>query len=203
VKISDHVLHAIADADRGYFEPALLHACIAIDATARRLFPAMMIGARYVSTLRGYYWLLEPMIGVGLNLENTRFGNVGLKKNPNPDLAEIIYEIFRCNHAHGDAVPIKFSVTRSHGGWDSTWEIAHGELHMPDRVLWALLGIAVFSKANAGESTAGNAWLSLGDEHFPIAEWWGREDDFRPIATRYNTRRVKLEGLERLIPPAA
>ena len=72
---------------------------------------------------------------------------------------------------------------------------------MPDRVLWALLSVAVFSIVNRHERTTGAYYLSLGDEQFPIREWWGREDDFRPIADRYNKVRVKLDALERLQEP--
>jgi hypothetical protein len=72
---------------------------------------------------------------------------------------------------------------------------------MPDRVLWALLSVAVFSKVNRHEETAGAYYLSLGDEQFLIREWWGREDDFHPVANRYNKVRVKLDALERLQEP--
>jgi hypothetical protein len=51
---------------------------------------------------------------------------------------------------------------------------------------------------NKHETTTGTYYLSLGDERFPIKEWWGREDDFHPIADRYNKVRVKLDGLDRL-----
>lgn len=92
----------------------LLHACCAIDATAKRLYPnSTRIGVRYVNCLRRYYWLLEPMMGAGINLIETRFANVPLPKTPTPDFAEVIYHIFRCGHAHGDEIPAAFSVLPS------------------------------------------------------------------------------------------
>jgi hypothetical protein len=69
---------------------------------------------------------------------------------------------------------------------------------MPDRVVWALVAVSVFSKVNKGEKTTGSYYLSLGDEQFLISEWWGREDEFRPIVAKYNQMRVKLDKLERL-----
>lgn len=195
MRVSKHVLHSIDDHGAGNFDAAILHACIAVDATARRLFPAIkQVGKRYVSCLRHYYWIVEPMIGPGLNLNETRFSNVPLRNNLNPDLAEIIYEVLRCSHAHGDDVPLRFKCTESEGD-KSHWFLADGELHMPDRVVWALLAVAVFSKVNAGERTTGDQWLSLGDYRFQIAEWWGREDAFRAFAEQSNKTRVKLEGL--------
>ena len=196
MRISEQITVAVDDAEAGKFESALLHACTAVDATARKLYLNPKVGDRYVQCLRQYYWLIEPMIGAGLNLVETRFPNVPLRTTATPDLAEIIYEVFRCNLAHGDEVPLTFAVTPSHGEFFSQWLLADRELHMPDRVIWALLGVAVFSKANKDESSSGDYYLSLGTERFLIAEWWGREDDFRPIAERFNSVRVKLEGLE-------
>jgi hypothetical protein len=89
------------------------------------------------------------MMGAGLNLVETRFTNIKLRNTASPDLAEIIYEIFRCSHAHGDEVPPNFSVLPSQGGFGSVWGLGYGELHMPDRVVWALLAVSVFSKVNS------------------------------------------------------
>ena len=36
------------------------------------------------------------------------------------------------------------------------------------------------------------------DTQLPIRDWWGKEDDFRSIAAKYNQTRIKVEGLERL-----
>ncbi|HJZ57167.1 MAG TPA: hypothetical protein VKE74_19515 [Gemmataceae bacterium] len=200
MRLAEQVMCAIADADAGKFDSALLHACIAVDATSKRLFPSeKQVVIRYVNSLRSYYWLLEPMTG-GINLVETRFSNLKLKNNPSPDFAEIIYEVFRCNHAHCDEVPAAFSVTLSPGAFYSKWVLKPDELHMPDRVLWALLSVVVFSRVNRAEKTLGGAYLSLGSDRFPIANWWGREDEFRPVADRYITVRVKLDALERIEP---
>jgi hypothetical protein len=199
MKLSEQVLCAIDDAVAGKFDAALLHACIAIDATAKRLYPCeRKVGIRYMACLRDYYWIIEPMIGAGFNLIESRFTNVQLGKNLSPDLADVIYEIFRCSHAHGDEVPACYSIIPTVGPFGSKWSFGHGELHMPDRITWALLAITVFSKINARQKSNGAYYLSLGNDQFPICDWWGREDDFRPVADRYNQTRVKFDKLDRL-----
>lgn len=106
MKLSEQVLCAVDDASLAKFDSSLLHSCIAIDTTSRRLLPKeKRVGVRYVQCLRDYYWLLEPMIGAGLNLMETKFTNIQLRNTSAPDLAEVIYEILRCSHAHGDEVP--------------------------------------------------------------------------------------------------
>ena len=201
MKLCRHVLHAIEDADAAKFDSALLHACIAIDATAKRLLPTeSQVRRRFVQSLRDYYWIVEPMVGAGINLVDTKFSNVKLRSTSSPDLADIVYEIFRCSHAHGDEVPPEFSVIATQGGFNSLWGLADGQLHMPDRIVWALLAVTVFCKANRDQKTTGKYFLSLGEERFLIRDWWGREDDFREIAARYNRVRVKLDELNRFAP---
>jgi hypothetical protein len=98
---------------------------------------------------------------------------------------------------HGDEVPMSFALTKSESDFGSAWYLADNKVHMPDRVVWALLAVAVFSRVNASIKTTGTFYLTLGTEQFVISQWWGREDDFRPIADRYNTTRVKSEKSDR------
>ncbi|HEU5046796.1 MAG TPA: hypothetical protein VFT64_03040 [Rickettsiales bacterium] len=146
------------------------------------------------------------MVGVGLNLEETQWTNITIieqngKIISSPDLADIIYHIFRCSHAHCEAVPINYALIPSHDG-NSKWIFAKGLLQMPDRIIWALLAVAVFASANKGIQNNGDYYLSWGSEtlglgvqKFVINEWWGREDDFRAFITPYNTLRVKMDKL--------
>jgi hypothetical protein len=198
--VSRHVLCAIDDAELGQWDLALMHACIAIDGTARKLFPQKTSNRdRYITCIREYYWILEPML-FGINLEETTFPNVPLKNNQKPDLAEIIYEKFRCNDTHGEEIPKEFSLILSHDN-NARWVLANNFLQMPDRIVWALLGIAVFSHVNTDEKSNSDHYLFLRhpgtdlETKFRIAEWWGREENFRPIAVEHNTLRVKLENL--------
>jgi hypothetical protein len=194
MNVGEHVVCAIDDYEVGKVNSALLHACIAVDGTSCKLSSGKQDNRkRYVACLRQYYWLLEPMIGAGLNLVETRFTNVPLPNNSSPDLAEIVYEEFRCNHAHGSDHPPGHSLVTSIGTHASHWLLGDGHLHMPDRVVFALLGVAVFSRVNRDQQVPDTYYLSLGSDRFPLNEWWGREDDFRPVADRYNQVRVILK----------
>ena len=139
MKIADHVKSCFEDAIDGRFDAALLHACIGIDATSKLLYPTQKnVGKRYVQCIREYYWLVEAMLGAGINLELTRFENVRLMKTKSPDFADIVYEVFRCGHVHGDEVPEGFRVLPSQGNWRSQWLIGKNTLRLPDRLVWAL-----------------------------------------------------------------
>jgi hypothetical protein len=200
--VETHVHAALDATDRGRLDAGLLHACIAVDATARKLYPGAQVGDRYMTCLREYYWLLEPMIGAGMNLVDTRFPNVATPKSAHPDFAEIVYRIFRCNDAHGDEIPVEYALTKSEAG-NYHWYLQHGKLHMPDVVVFALLGVSVFSRANADVRGGGTCVLTMGTDVFPIRDWWGREDDFRTIAAKYNQTRLTVKGLENVVPEAS
>lgn len=199
MKISDSVIGSIDDFAAGKIESSVMHACFAVDGTARKLVGSNNDSRkRFVSFLRDHYWLLEPMVTPGINLVDTRWGNVPLSKQPNPDLAEIIYEVHRCSHGHGDEVPGGFKFTRSVGTKESLMEMSAGVLHLPDRLPFGLLAAAVLARVNRDQVVPDRYFLTLGEEKFTINDWWGRESDFRPIAAKYNQIRVHLQGLSGL-----
>ena len=192
MKLSDHVACAIEDRRAGKFESALMHACVAVDGTAKRLYPNE--SGNRERCVRSYYWLIEPMLHAGLNLTECRFENVPLKHTSSPDFADIVYAIFRCSLAHGDEVPDGFSVLEAEDESPTRWRMGYGELHMPKSIVPALLAVTVFSKINRDQTSTGGHFLSLDQDRFIIAGWWGREDDFRPIAASKNTIRVTLKN---------
>ena len=202
MRTDQHILASIRAFEAKQFDEALMNACIAIDATARLTYPKIRkVGKRYTLLLRDHYWLLEAMLGGGINLEETRFENAPLPAKPSPDLADIVYEVFRCSHTHGDEVPAEFSVRPVPPGGKASWEFGPNECHMPDAIVWALLSLVVLARVHSGWSTLDGAHFSLNGEKFLIQEWWGREHDFKAVALTHNPVRVKFAELHRLLPP--
>jgi hypothetical protein len=196
MKIGDYVRLAIDMFERDDQEAAVLFACLAVDGTARKAMQRRRSSrAGFENFLRERYWLLEPMATPGINLVETRWTNVPVEDEPAPDFAALIYRVFRCSLGHGEDLPTGFKLTPSAGTPTSSLLIAKDVLHLPDRLPFALLATAVLCPANRAETTSEGYYLTLDREEFVINEWWGREEDFRPIAARYNTTRVKLEGL--------
>ena len=198
MKLLDHVLCVFEDVGRGRSDLALLHSCTAIDATARALYPSEISNSkRFKRCIREYYWLIEPMIGVGVNLVDTKFTNVtAIRGNKQPDFADLVYHLFRCKHAHGEDVPIEYSFVISPDPFHSFWEFGANSVQMPDKVIWALIAVAVFSRVNYRcRGKGGNYRVSWGDEIFPIADWWGKEPEIREHAIRWNTQRTEFRDL--------
>jgi hypothetical protein len=177
MNMAQRVAYAIDDAANGKLGSALMHACAALDGTGARLFPDKRVRDRFVETFHRYLWVIEPMLAIGINLEETTFKWIALKNRPSL-FSEVVYEIFRCNLVHGTDIPKGFGVALRHSKEHRSVTIGQQEMTIPDTIIFALLGAVVFSSANANERiNNGNYWLSCGTMQFTIDQWWGREAD--------------------------
>ena len=179
-----------------------MHACIAIDGTAKK-FSQKYSKQSYKNYLRQYWWLIERFIGGGLDLQNTKWNHITLDNGhgkiiTDSDLADIIYHIFRCRNAHGEEIPLEYELLPVSDGY-SEWIIGLQDqrLHMPERIIWALLAVVVFSKANSDIKTDGEYCLTWGSEQlgikeFIIKDWWGKEDQVKEFFQPYEQIRVKI-----------
>ncbi len=194
MNVGNSVRLAINSFEDGELDSSVLHACNAVDGTAGKVMGRTMGNRdRFTKLLRDHYWLMEPTAIPGINLVETRFTNVPLPGCGDPDFADIVYRIHRCTHGHGDELPGGFELTPCPLVGVTRITLADGRLHLPDRLVFGLLFVAVLHPVNRGESVPGSYYLTLEKETFPINDWWGRADDFRPIAARYTTVREKLQ----------
>jgi hypothetical protein len=199
VKIGDSVQHAIDDWEAGKAESAMLHACNAIDGTAAKAFPGLGNKARFTRQLRENYSIFGPMALPGIDIEKTRFP-VAVKApttgDGKPDIADVVYAVHRCTHAHGDELPNGFDLIPDAAGPGGRTRIlvAKGRLHLSDRVLFGLLAVAVMSPANDGQRTADGYYLTFGTSaKLIINDWWGRAADFAAIAALEPMPSVKMD----------
>jgi len=183
MKVGDSVRHAIEEWQRGNFEAAMLHACNAVDGTARKMFPGLGNKHRFTRLLRENYGILGPMSFAGLNLVDTRFPVAvphPTTQDGKPDIADVIYGIHRCTHGHGDELPEGFDLIPNAGtsaDYTRSELNKHGHFRMSDRTIFGLLAVAVFSPANVDQASPG-FFLTWGTHCMVIDEWWGRANDF-------------------------
>jgi hypothetical protein len=135
----------------------------------------------------------------GINLVDTRFP-VTLENPKAPggraDLADVIYGIHRCTHGHGAALPNGFELKPDCSGPAeiTRFIVEEGRIQLSERIIFGLLGIAVFSPQNVGQHASPGYYLTLGTTHtFVINEWWGRHSDFATIASQLQLPSVLLD----------
>lgn len=190
--MAQRVACALDDAANGKLDAALMHACAAIDGTGAKLYPDKGVRDRFVETFNRYLWVIEPMFAIGINLQETTFKWIMLKNRP-ALMSEIVYEMFRCNLAHGTEVPQGFSVVLSTNAEHRSVQIGQQQLTIPHTLIFGMVGAAVFSAANVGQRiNNGNYWLSCGSMFFTIDEWWGRENDAKICFSTVRMPRITM-----------
>lgn len=150
ITVGDRVRYAIEDIEKGRFEVALHHIAVALDVTAqRRNNSTHSSKTHYKSLLIEYAWLIEMMAFHGVNSETSVFGNYPIKGNVEPTFADLIYHVVRCSLVHDVGLPDNFSFTKQ-----NLIIYEYKKLIFPEKLIWGLIAIVVFSPENKGEKTA-------------------------------------------------
>jgi len=197
--VGNSVRKAIDDWEHGELESAMLHACNAVDGTAKKLYPTDGSNKRFTRLLRENYAILGPMGAPGIDLPETRFPvTVQRPKAPGgqPDIADVIYGIHRCTHGHGDELPDGFALIQDAAGQNriTRMKVEKGKVRLSDRIIFGLLAVAILSPANKDQSVPDSYYLTFGEStKLIINDWWGRESDFPSIAAQDPTPLVKFD----------
>ncbi|MGV9614950.1 hypothetical protein [Nocardia xishanensis] len=184
MKVGDSIRLAIDDFGRGEIEAAMLHACNAVDGTAKKVYPTRRVGDRFTALIRDNDEIFGPMALRGVNTAETRWPvriKSTLGRNVWPDTADLIYVQHRCAHGHGDELPGDIALWADHIGIASQLHVEQGKVRLPWNTIFALIAVAVVEPVNIDQRVADGQYLDWGDPkiHFEINDWWGRKDDFR------------------------
>src|SRR5438552_5656673 len=195
MNVGNSVRKAIADWELGELDSAMLHACNAIDGTAKKLVRKLRSNARFTRLLRESYDVLGPMGAPGIDLERARWP-VKLQRpkatGGQPDFADVIYGIHRCSHGHGEELPDGFELipdarqpVRPGELRKTTVKVVQGAIQLSDRIIFGLIAVAVLSPANKDRRVPDDYYLTFGaTEKLVVNEWWGRAADFPAVAAR-------------------
>ena len=81
MKTSDHIKNSLDACDSRELDKAMLFACLAIDGTAKRMYPDIeRVGERYRKFITDHIDIIELMFG-GINLKETVFPFKNNKSN--------------------------------------------------------------------------------------------------------------------------
>ncbi len=199
MKVGDSVRKSILDWQQHEVEASMLHACNAVDGTAKKAYPSLGNKARFTKLLRESYGILGPMGVPGINLVETRFPirvTHPTAQGGRPDIADVIYAIHRCTHGHGDELPDGFALLSDAGGPPRQTRILMrpGSVSLSDRVIFGLLAVAVLSPCNVDQRVPDSFFLTFGATvKMVINEWWGRAADFAAVAATDPVPSVALQ----------
>lgn len=195
MEVGRSISKAISECLHGDLDSAMIHACNAVDGTAKKTYPVLGVGARFRKLLReNYASLLKPMMP-GINFEKTLFPvNISGASGPGglPDLADILYVIHRCHHGHGEPLPVGWELipdtTTKPPCTTMNLTAPNGELvvRLSDRIIFGMAAVALLSPVNVGQILEGVhlTYTSVASDITVRLDngWWGRADDLATIA---------------------
>ena len=196
MKTSDHIKNSLDACDSRELDKAMLFACLAIDGTAKRMYPDIeRVGERYRKFITDHIDIIELMFG-GINLKETVFPFKKNKSKVGIKFEDIVYEKFRCSLAHGDELPDGFEITikLAEGIQQFKIDIEHQTMTLPESVIYALGLACVLAPVNA-EQKIGNNLYHYRDpiNMYVVDRWWGKIECARQIMDFENQGRVKMD----------
>lgn len=200
MKIEKSVAKALDELQARDLESSMLHACNAVDGTARKAFGYSLGNrARFTALLRRHSQILGPMAVPGMDLETQRFPGLlpsGTTEDGVPDIADLIYSIHRCAHQHGDEVPFEFELRPASPvpGYPTALRIGARSIALPESVIPGIVAVAVLAPENTGLSLDDSGpWLSFRETRLPVDEWWGRAADFPAVVGDFDPVAIRIE----------
>lgn len=196
MKISDHIKNSLDACDAKDLDKAMLFVCLAIDGTAKKMYPALAkVGERYRTLINEHIDIIELMFG-GLNLKETVFPFKDAKGNVGITFADIVYEKFRCSLAHGNELTDGYgiSVQISPGHQQFFIDIQQQSMTLPESVVYALGLVCVLAPVNADQKIGSNLYHYRDPINtYVIDRWWGKLDCARLIMDFDAQIRVKMD----------
>jgi hypothetical protein len=188
--LAEHVRCAIDDHEQRLLLSALGQACAGIDGTGERLFPNADARHRFVWTIDQYLWLIEPLLGLGINLEATTFSWGSPARRPTR-FAEVLWDISR-HHLPRSGTRARHVKVALHRSSDYLTTRFRQQPALPDTVIFALLAVVVFASPNSDQHLGEPYYLTHGVTQFVIDEWWGREADARAYVAQFDLPRIAM-----------
>ncbi|WP_156665361.1 hypothetical protein [Rhodococcus phenolicus] len=181
VKVGRSVQKALDEWIADDVESAMLHACNAVDGTAKKAYPSLGVTARFKTFIRDNYDVFGRMGMPGIDPENTRFAVRHNGERWKMDIADVVYHIHRCTHGHGDELPDGFELVRydPNSGLPNRLIGENGSIRLSTSVIFGLLVVAITDPSNADQSIPLDYFLLLEHMKFFVHDWWGQRDEFR------------------------
>lgn len=196
MKTAEHIKHSLDAADRKELDQALLFVCLAVDGTSKKTYQSISrVGERFRKFINDNLDIIELMFG-GLNLQETVFPFPDVKGNIGVGFADIIYEKFRCNLAHGDELPSGYgiSVQIAEHHQQFVIDIANQSMTLPQSAIYALGLACVLAPANSDQKIGSNLYNYRDTINtYVIDRWWGRLDCAKQIMDFDSQIRVKMD----------
>jgi hypothetical protein len=198
VDVGDSVRRSLDLWERREWDAAMVHACNAVEGTARKRYPQLGVATRFKRTIRESLDIFRVMAAPGIDFEQSRFPVAVKSDSPDgrPDVADVLYGVHRWSHGHDSELPEGFELTPHSDRPAGVHVWRSGKIQLPASTVIGLLAVAVFSPENKGEVIPDGYQLSWYQHVFHVCMWWGWQDHFREIIGSAQIPQVTLDFAE-------
>lgn len=167
-----NIERAIKAFEQKDFYAGLNFATLVVEKTTKRFYGKESIARKeYIQFIREYYWVLAPFMGMNEEDIYVYYPNIRIKDDKNrkiggcfgPDLAEIIYYVFRCCIHHGEELPknILFHDKVNNANMTIVSLDSNGILVLPSNIVIGLIAICMTCSANSDVKEQTDCFLTL------------------------------------------
>jgi hypothetical protein len=184
MSIANTVQATIEFYESGNVESALIMACIAVDATAKKEYPTERNNnVRYKGFMREYAWLIGHIGLRGVVARHIKLKalppNLKPDSNGSVSLEDVLYGVVRCGLLHEatikDHVILEETVILGYDGQ---------KYQLPTSLPLGLIAAAIASPLNISERLETHHVLKLGEQEYFVNDLWGRRDVFAALLYR-------------------
>jgi hypothetical protein len=195
VEVGDSVKSSLDHWERRQWDDAMMQACNAVDATAKKRYPQDGVATRFKRTIRESLDIFNLMAAPGIDFGQSRLPVAVKSDLPDgrPDVADVLFGVHRWLHGHDDELPNGFELTPHSPRPASVHIWRTGKIQLPAAAVIGLLAIAVFAPENKGENIPDGYQLSWYQHVFHICLWWGWQDHFRDIISTARIPQTTLD----------
>lgn len=179
--IGKFISSAIENYHNGNYSVALALTCSAVDATARKIYPALNNNERIKlfihENMRIVSFFGLPGISTGgLRIKCDSIPEINKDRSNLAGLEDIIYYAIRCSLIH-ECIPdprIEFIDKTRIGD-------LNGRFTLPSQIIWGLIFSVVLSEANTNEELDISLDIRILDNEYKLSELWGKKEELMPI----------------------
>lgn len=181
MEIGNFISNAIKNYNNGEYNTALMLACSAIDATAKKTCSNLNNNERIKNFISENMRIVSFFGMPGISCGGMKVGcnsipEIKKDRDNLVGLEDIIYYAIRCNLIH-ECRPdprIQFTSQTRIGEMN-------GKFFLPSQILWGLIFAVILSEANKDEKVDLNTEIKLNNVKYSLNDLWGRKDELLPV----------------------
>ena len=182
--IRDRVKEAIDKLNLNDPVNALIQISIAIDATAKKVYPGKKTSFRCKKFLEDNRGFISRVAFGKLEIQGPMLFVMDPSQNSKKTktLEEILYHLVRCSLLHEGELPNEVQITTR----NSIGITKDGKVLLPINMIWAMILAVIGSHVNRSERLPPGYTASIGNQTIDLNDFWGNKEQIYSLVKKHN-----------------